>query len=341
VDDRHRGAAVQCGGCGRQFVVPPAASPPSWWGGLKKAYQAITGSGHDTTVDDAAASLELDGPAAGAAESQTGLAAAVVPRFEVGSATSAGRVRPRNEDSFLVQQMSWCNRDEPADVALLAVADGMGGQAGGDLASGLVIRSLAGSLAGLVVRLARLHPGQPVPSPAEVAATVGEAIQAANLLTHQKAQSESGFQGMGAALAVVVAWYNQAVAAHVGDCRIYHGRAGKLVQLTRDQTVVGRMVELGKLTQAEALTHPARNELTQAIGRHTKLEISPVTLPLAADDWLLVACDGLHTHLDNDTIAEAVIGGGNAPRLANDLVRLANRNGGSDNCTVLTLRCRS
>jgi protein phosphatase len=174
----------------------------------------------------------------------------------------------------------------------------------------------------------------------EIAAAVAESIQAANRMTHQKGQSKSGFQGMGAALALVIAWPNQAVVAHVGDCRVYQFRAGKLTRLTRDQTVVDRMVELGKLSPAEALTHPARNELTQAMGRHPQVEPSSLTIPLSAGDWLVATCDGLQAHVNDSALAGHLTGADNAAQLACDLVALANQKGGSDNCTVLVLHCR-
>jgi protein phosphatase len=340
VEDQFRGAAVQCGGCARQFTVP--ASSASWWGGLRRVYQSLTGSGNLHSVEDPSLSLVLDGPAAQLAEREKPETVAITaPHFEVGAATSAGPVRRLNEDSFLSLQWNSCNRDQPGGVAILAVADGMGGHAAGDLASGLVVRTLATSLGGLLLRLGMPDSGQPIPTPAEVAVTLGEAIQSANRMTHQKGLAEAGCQGMGAALAAVVAWQNQAVVAHVGDCRVYHFRAGNLVQLTRDHTVVARMVELGKLSPAEAQRHPARNELTQAMGRYPQVEPSSLPVSLATGDWLIAACDGLQAHVDDAALAGLLAGAANAVQLAHDLVALANQKGGSDNCTVLALHCRA
>jgi protein phosphatase len=340
VEDQYRGGSVQCGGCGRQFAVP--APSPSWLAGVRKVFQSLTGSVVPAAHDEPSLTLELDGPAAHAMEPPDAKeVAVVVPRFEIGCATSTGPVRPRNEDSYLVQQWSSCNRDDRADVAVLVVADGMGGHASGDVASGLVIRSLASSLGALGSRLAIPDPANPSPTPVDVAGAVSEAIQSANRAAHRRAQSEASCEGMGAALAVVVAWNDQVVVAHVGDCRVYQIRAGKLLQLTRDHTVVERMVELGKITLAEAQSHPARNELTQAMGRHPQVEPSTQSLTIAGGDWLIVACDGLPTHVDDAVLAGMTAAAVNAPQLASDLVALANKNGGSDNCTVLVLRCRA
>ncbi len=337
MEDQFRGTAVQCGGCGKPFAVP--APSGSWLGGLRKMMQTLTGTGKDAD-EDVSVSLELDGPEAQAVVDPPGKPAAVVgPHFEVGAATSTGLVRQRNEDSYLVQHWACCNRDSPGDVAVLAVADGMGGHAAGDVASGLVVRTLAGPLGALALRLTPYTvPAQP--TPAEVAAAVGEAIVSANRATHQKGQSDAACQGMGSTLAVVVAWQNQALVAHVGDCRVYHWHDGKLKQLTRDQTVVARMVELGKLTPAEAKTHPARNELTQSMGRHPQVDPSSQQVTLAAGDWLVAACDGLHAHFEDEDLAARIAGATNAAALASELVGAANQRGGSDNCTVLVLRCR-
>src|SRR5262249_49938534 len=113
-----------------------------------------------------------------------------------------------------------------------------------------------------------------------------------------------------------------------------------LTQLTRDQTLVERMVELGQLTAKEALTHPARSEVTQAIGNQTEVTPAGYQLPLGASDWLVVACDRLHTHVAARQLQEAMRKAGpNAAGLAQQLVNLANHGGGTDNCTVVAIRC--
>jgi protein phosphatase len=113
-----------------------------------------------------------------------------------------------------------------------------------------------------------------------------------------------------------------------------------LTQVTRDQTLVARMVELGKLTPAEALVHPQRNEVTQAVGKHTQLLPAAYPLRLSAGDWLVVACDGLHAHVDEPMLRAALMpASASAGNLAQQLVDLANQRGGSDNCTVVAVRC--
>jgi len=103
---------------------------------------------------------------------------------------------------------------------------------------------------------------------------------------------------------------------------------------------VERMVELGKLTAKEARNHPSRHDVDRAIGRQAEVEPSRHQLQLVPGDWLVFACDGLHAHVDafdlQEELGKATCTGGG---LAQHLVDLANQRGGSDNCTVVTVRC--
>jgi protein phosphatase len=259
-------------------------------------------------------------------------------RLDIGSATSAGRVRKRNEDSFLVQHLVWSNLDERREAALLVVADGLGGHAAGDRASGLVIRLLGNSLTP-VLASALATPFKDAAA-ANVPASITSALQEANRTILQQGKSDPACKGMGATAAVVLIWDGLAVIGHVGDCRVYHQQAGRLTQVTQDQTLVARMVALGRLTPQEAQVHPSRNEVAQAIGRQPDLEPGAYQVKLAAGDWLLAACDGLQAHLDAAGLQQEV--GQSAPvaaGLAQRLVDLANQRGGSDNCTALAVRC--
>jgi PPM family protein phosphatase len=335
VQSEHLGAPVRCGGCRQVFTAtaPPTAPP------MRPLIAAPAKVSPVRPGSEAEMELELDGPAASAAVPPT--APEPLPpsglRCDIGCATTPGRQRTRNEDSYLVQQLSWCNLDQRRHVALMVVADGMGGYEAGDRASGLVIRNVADSLAGLLGRAL----GAPKPPEArESAEAIANALQQANRVVVQQGQTDPNSKGMGATAVVVLAWDEVVQVGHVGDCRVYHSRAGQLTQVTRDQTLVARMVELGTLTPAEALVHPQRNEVTQAIGKHTQLLPATYPLRLQAGDWLLVACDGLHAHVNEMMLRTALL---QAPEsaglLAQQLVDLANQHGGSDNCTVVALRC--
>jgi protein phosphatase len=259
-------------------------------------------------------------------------------RLDIGSATSPGRVRKRNEDSFLVHHVCWSNLDQRREIGLVIVADGLGGHEAGDQASGMAIRQIGAGLAALIHGALT---GQVLnPPPDQLAEAIAWSIKEANRAIHRRGQTESACRGMGATAAVVAVWDGQVKVGHVGDCRVYHYRADHLNQVTRDQTLVERLVELGQLTPKEALTHPSRNEVTQAIG--TQAEVTPAAyqLQLAPGDWLIVACDGLHAHVDARQLQETIRKAGPAAApLAQQLVDLANQGGGMDNCTVVAIRC--
>ena len=113
-----------------------------------------------------------------------------------------------------------------------------------------------------------------------------------------------------------------------------------MTQVTRDQTLVNRMVELGQLTPKEAVGHPASNEVLQAIGTRTTIEPAHYKLQLVPGDWLLVACDGLHVQVDDRSLQAMVSKAPpSAALLANRLVDMADQSGGADNCTVVAVRC--
>lgn len=323
VNEQLVGKLVRCGKCTQTFVANGASEPDE-----------------DVSFDfnDQAASLMEADPGGSATGGGNVPAQPGVFRLDIGAATTPGRVRARNEDSFLVQQLVYANLDQRHEIALVVLADGMGGHNAGDKASQQIIQQVGASLSHLLA--GALSGKIRDESSVMIAQSVEQAIRFANQAVYQRAQNESGCRGMGATAAVLVIWDGQTYIGHVGDCRVYGYRAQKVTQVTRDQTLVERMVQLGKLTPEEALVHPARNEIAQAVGRQPIIEPAAYQWKLAPGDWLIVACDGLHAHVDSQlltsTIRESPPSGG---FLAHRLVDLANQGGGSDNCTVVAVRC--
>lgn len=369
VQPEHFGAKVQCAKCGKPFLTPaaptasgkvPAAAttpaPPSpvanaansaasalggLWTGLRGMLKPNV---LPSTKAPAAASnedeleIELDGPAAAPAPAAPSPAfASAGARLEIGSATSTGRVRQRNEDSYLTQHLTLSNLDQRRELALIVVADGMGGYDAGDQASALTIQTVAASFAGFFANLLTAK----VPPPlAPLTEATRNALKAANKVVYEQAQAVAGCKGMGATAAVVIILGQNVLIGHVGDCRVYQIKEGRLVQLTQDQTLVARMVETGKLTEKEAATHPLRNEVTQAVGKHADLHPANYHTTLKTGDWLVIACDGLHAHVDGPALHGVLFDPTlNASRAAALLVDRANQGGGTDNCTVVAVRC--
>jgi protein phosphatase len=259
-------------------------------------------------------------------------------RLEIAGVTSVGRERSRNEDSFLVQHLTWSDMNQNHQLALVIVADGMGGHAGGDQAARLALRTIGTILAPLLTGALSIQ--QREVTRAGLANSIDAAIKEANCVVQKAAAADRRLKGMGATAVVVVVWNGRVVVGHVGDCRVYHHHAAQLKQVTRDQTLVNRMVELGRLTPAEAVGHPSGNEVLQAIGTRAAIEPARYKLKLGPGDWLLVACDGLHGQV-NDRIIQATVSKAppSAALLAGRLVDLADQSGGADNCTVVAVRC--
>jgi protein phosphatase len=253
---------------------------------------------------------------------------------EVGNATSPGRVRKRNEDSYLVEKLTWASQAGRHDVVLAVICDGMGGHDAGDRAStvavGVIASALAPYLAGLVC-------GQETGEAEPMLDALDRALWEANRAVSRAAEEEAGCTGMGATAVAAIVLDHQAAICHVGDCRAYLYRAGAIERLTRDQTLVERMLELGTLTEREAKRHPAASQVTQALGRQYELEPSRKTVELQTGDRLILACDGLHAHLDAEALAVTCGENDDPAELAAELVEQANQAGGSDNCTVIVV----
>jgi PPM family protein phosphatase len=302
IAEKHLGVPVRCHKCGQAFTVQPTAltsKPPT-----------------SEPIPETAGTLRLN----------------------IAGVSSIGRERTRNEDSFLVQHLTWSDLNENHQLALVIVADGMGGHAGGDQAARLALRTIGTTLVPLLtcaLSIERRHVTR-----AGLANSIESAIKEANRIVKVAADADRRFKGMGATAAVVIVWNGRVVIGHIGDCRVYHFHARHLKRVTSDQTIVNRMVELGQLKPEEAAAHPASNEVLQAIGTRTTIEPARYKLKLIAGDWLIVSCDGLHGQVDDRTIQMTVSRAPPAAALlAGRLVDLADQSGGVDNCTVVAIRC--
>jgi protein phosphatase len=127
---------------------------------------------------------------------------------------------------------------------------------------------------------------------------------------------------------------------HVGDSRTYHLRRGRLLQLTRDQTFVNRMVELGQLTAEEAENHPRKNELQQAIGGQPDVVPGVSAGKLQRGDWVLVCSDGLSNHINNSELEKMLTreAAYSSEEAARRLLNLTNLRGATDNATIVVVR---
>jgi PPM family protein phosphatase len=231
-------------------------------------------------------------------------------RFRVGSGTDIGRLRRRNEDSYLVK--------EP----LFVVADGMGGHRGGDVASRMAVD---------IVEPAAVEVGD------EGLPPLIERIKQANREVMQRGEADRDLRGMGTTLTAIVTGEGRAHVAHIGDSRAYLLRDEVLQQLTEDHTLVQKMVREGRLTEEEAARHPQRSVLLRVLGVEEDLPVDELTLDLHPGDRLLLCSDGLSNMLDREHIARILREEPDPQTAADRLIEEANREGGDDNITVIVV----
>lgn len=238
-----------------------------------------------------------------------------------------GLVRPTNQDTFLVD-----NR-----LQLWAVADGMGGHPGGDVASRLVIDTIARQAVGDVNRLS---------GPTEqVVKALRDMVESAHhaILAHPRQHLD--LIGMGTTLTLLQISFlpfPTATIVHEGDSRAYLLRDGTLIQLTRDHSMVEEYVRQGLLSAAQAQHHPQRHVLSRAVGLGSQSDVDVTTEPLKAGDRLMLCTDGLTKMIEDARIAITMTAFRHDPEaLCDALVTAALEAGGIDNVTVVIVEVRS
>jgi serine/threonine protein phosphatase PrpC len=263
-------------------------------------------------------------------------------RLDVAAWTTTGMVRTYNEDAFTVLHTLGSRQDYLEDSALVLLADGMGGNAAGEVAAALALQSLQKNL--LHQPMFAALTADPVAERAPFEAEACEqliltALKEANREIHAAAQQGVGKRGMGCTAEVVYVTGRNLVVGHAGDSRTYLFNDGRLFQITHDQTLVGRLVELGKLTPDEAAKHPRRSELQQALGGRPDIDPLLYHSLVKPGDWIIVCSDGLSSHVTPDELKQVLqTEATSAETAARRLVNRANLKGAVDNVTAVVVR---
>jgi protein phosphatase len=227
----------------------------------------------------------------------------------VGRATGLshpGRRRRRNEDAWV------------CEPPLFAVADGMGGARGGQIASKLAASALATDASG---------------SGEE---RVVSLIQEANRRVYERGAEDSAASGMGTTITVALVEDGAVAFGHVGDSRAYLIREDAIEQLTDDHSLVAELVRSGKISPEEAETHPQRSVITRALGTDPDVDVDTFSVPAQPGDLFMICSDGLTSMVGDETILEVLRRRrGDLDAAAKELVENANRRGGEDNITVV------
>ncbi len=255
--------------------------------------------------------------------------------------TDVGRTREHNEDTFLVADLETgqpvpfddSTRELPAHShgLLFLVADGMGGAASGEIAS-----SMAGSEVLAVLR--ERWSGHASPTPDDFAAVLRDATVYANSRIHGFARENPEHRGMGTTATIAGLLGDTLYVAQVGDSRAYLLRDGVAKQLTKDQSLMQRLVEAGELTPEQAEASERRNIILQALGPESHVTIDLTHQQLRRGDTLILCSDGLSGLVRADEISSIAHEASDTTEICHRLIARANELGGPDNITVIAAR---
>jgi protein phosphatase len=246
------------------------------------------------------------------------------PGIELANLTDVGMVREQNEDYY-------CYAEPDDDEVfrkkgrLAVVADGMGGHIGGQIASGLAVDTIR-----------QVYLSDTSDDPRHALLT---GFRQAHAAIHDYIREHPEFKSMGTTCTAAVVREFELYYGHIGDSRLYLVHNGAISQVTRDHSMVNRLVEEGKLTPEEAAIHPDRNVLTAALGmeRQPEAEFSETPLQLWPGDSVLICSDGLHGLVSDKEMAH-VLNSGSPRDACLTLVEMAKQRGGHDNITVQILK---
>ena len=238
--------------------------------------------------------------------------------------TDIGKVRVSNEDQAIALTNASGN-------VLLLVCDGMGGQNKGDLASSLALNTIVSSFKDrkgfLNTYFARLW--------------VSSAIKEANRCIYEQSQNNPSYHGMGTTITLLLIIKDIAILGHVGDSRCYFLKNHHdLVQMSEDQTYVAYLLRTQQITPEEALTHPKRHVLMNALGIYPSASVDIKTFPYLNEEVLLCS-DGLYNNVPLEDILSVVKGNDSVEQKVNELIAIGNKNGGSDNIAVVLWEAQS
>ena len=237
--------------------------------------------------------------------------------------TDIGKVRLSNEDQA-------CALINASGNVLLIVCDGMGGQSKGDLASSLAINTVISSFKSRKGFMNRYF----------AKFWVGNVIREANKCVYEESKSNPSYEGMGTTLTLLLIIKDTAILGHVGDSRCYFLRNREFEQMSEDQTYVGYLLRTKQITEEEALIHPKRHVLMNALGVYPSASIDIKSFPYMGETVLLCS-DGLYNNVPKNDIASVLKSEDSVEQKVNELIAIGNKNGGSDNIAVVIWEAQS
>ena len=231
--------------------------------------------------------------------------------------TDVGKVRLSNEDQA-------CALVNAFGTVLLIVCDGMGGQNKGDYASALAVSYITDEFQKVNRFISSLH----------VYYWLNQVCRNANNQIYSESIKNPLYQGMGTTLSIAMIRKNKLFTAQVGDSRIYSFKNNELLQISEDQTYVGYLYRTGQITKEEMATHPKRHMLMNALGVYPTLNID-IKIRKYENETIMLCSDGLYNNATETTFSTVLANSDTPEEKVNELISIANNNGGSDNIAVV------
>ena len=243
--------------------------------------------------------------------------------MKVWGVTDIGLVRRENQDAFGVRELTATGH------TICVVCDGMGGAAGGSLASSVAVDAF------LTETEAVLQPDMSAEQLREVSSY---AVSLANRRLREIVDEQPEYEGMGTTLVSAVTYAGGVVICNVGDSRAYHITKNGITRVTKDHSWVERMIDRGDLTEEEARHHPNRNLITRALGPDIATESDGYICPMEQGDFILLCSDGLVNTVTDQEMLFEVLHGGEPDTCLDRLLTIAKNQGASDNVTVVLMQ---
>ncbi len=239
---------------------------------------------------------------------------------QVGFKTDKGKKRDANEDSLFVMPQE--------DIYI--VADGVGGQNSGEIASTMAVKNIAEYI--------KEQPLHDIEDEELLKKYFLDCMRQVNRKIYQTARNSAENAGMATTVVMLHLTAHYAYFINVGDSRAYICRDGQILQVTEDHTYVNELVKGGSITKQEAESHPQKNMITRALGGDEKILPDFYRLEILKNDVIILCSDGLYGELSEEEIGSMARESSSMSVLSKNLVQRANKNGGSDNITVICLK---
>lgn len=264
-------------------------------------------------------------------------------QFQVALQSHVGCVRTINQDACLQLRFTAIEKSEPREAHLVVIVDGMGGEAEGDKAASLALRTIAKEVLDASLSLkderetAPLLPGA---TKERNMLVLERALTRANRNIFSYAERDHNRRGMGCTITACILEPDEVTIGHVGDTRAYHLRGSEMTRLTTDHSLVGRLVEMGQLTEEEARNSPQRSIIYRAMGTNPEVEVDIYQKDLKPGDRLMVSSDGVWEYFESGELQGILELDESPANIAAHLVDICLQRGADDNATLAVIFCR-